>query len=122
MVNKSRKEKGRKIIERVEGHQQVELFAESCDSFNACADCTRANTGDDRCRRLISFIDGDTNRSSRIDLEEQKETYAKGIQKPRKMTKSEQCSCGPDVPAQMDGGITIQNLQVKYDKEIEAEV
>ena len=120
--NKSRKEKGRKSIERIEGRQRVEMFKDACDFFNARADLTRANVGEDRYRQLMSFIDGDANRISRIDLEARKETFAKGIKKPRKITKSEQCSCGPDVPAQMGGGITIQNLQAKYDKQIEAEI
>ena len=35
---------------------------------------------------------------------------------------NQQCPCGPDVPAQMDGGITISNLKMTYDKQLEAEI
>ena len=53
----------------------------------------------EKCLELLDFIDEDKNRISPLDLEARKETYAKGVKKPRSTTKSEQCPCGPDVPA-----------------------
>ena len=39
------------------------------------------------------------------------------------MTESEQCSCGLDVPAQMDGEMTIRDLKMTYNyKQKEAEI
>lgn len=30
--------------------------------------------------------------------------------------------CGPDIPAEMDGGLKMKDIQKKYDKEIKAEI
>ena len=38
------------------------------------------------------------------------------------MTTSEQSNCGIDVPAEMDGGLKVKDIQRKYDKEIKAEI
>ena len=81
-----------------------------------------SSVGPSQCALLTKYLEGDINRSSRIDLEERKEKCAGGINKKRKIIKSEQNSCGADVPAKMDGGITIRNLQVKYDAQIKAEI
>ena len=58
-----------------------------------------AGAGAEKCRKLLDFIDGDNNIFSCVDLEARNETYAKGVKKPRNIKKSEQCPCGPDVPA-----------------------
>ena len=55
-------------------------------------------------------------------METRKEKYAKGIEKPRKLTKSEQNACGPDISAEMDGGLKKCYLINKYEKEIRAEI
>ena len=121
-VNAVCKEEGKKAIERVEGQKRVEMFADHCNSMNLRAERARLAVGPSQCALLTKYLEGDTNRSSRVDLEERKEKYAEGINKKRKITKSEQNSCGADVPAKMDGGITIRNLQVKYDTQIKAEI
>ena len=51
---------------------------------------------------------------SLVDLEERKAKYAGGIKKPRKVNKLERNVCGIAVPAEMDGDITIKNIQKKY--------
>ena len=97
------------------------MFADYYDCFNSRTNQTRADIGDEKYKRVLNYIDGDANKISRVDLKEHKEKYAKGILKPRKITKAEQNSFGVDIPAEMDGGNRIKNVQKKYDKEIEAE-
>ena len=109
-------------IDRVEGRQRIQLFADYCDSFNSRVEHTRATAGEEKCRCLLDFIAGDTNKISRVDLEARKAKYAEGIEKPRKITKAEQNSCGPDITAEMDGGLKIKYILQKYDKEIRAEI
>ena len=65
-VNKARKEKGKKNVLRVEGCQNVQLFSAYCDSFNARV--ARADVGE-KYRQLVRYLEGDTNRMSRADLE-----------------------------------------------------
>merc|ERR1712194_852343 len=57
-----------------------------------------------------------------MGLEARKEKYAKGVEKPRKLTKSERNACGPDIPAEMGGGLKKCYLVKKYEKEIRAEI
>ena len=109
-------------IDRVEGRQRIQLFADYCDSFNSRVEHTRATAGEEKCRCLLDFIAGDTNKTSCVDLEARKAKYAEGIKKPHKITKAEQSLCGLDIPAEMDGGLTIKNLQKRYDEEIRAEI
>ena len=71
---------------------------------------------------LLDFSAGDTNKISCVDLEARKANYAEGIEKLRKITKAEQSLCGPDIPAEMDGGLKIKYILQKYDKEIRAEI
>ena len=84
------------------------MYADHCDGFNSRTNQTRADIGDEKYKQLLNYIDGDANKISRVDLEERKEKYAKGILKPRKITKAEQNSFGVDIPAEMDGGIRIK--------------
>ena len=39
-----------------------------------------------------------------------------------KVTKSERRSCGIDMPAEMDAGLKIKDIQKKYDKEIKVKI
>ena len=57
----------------------------------------------------------------RTVLEARKEKFSKGIQKPRKITKSDQNVCGPDISAETDGGLKKFYIIRKYEKEIKAE-
>ena len=59
---------------------------------------------------------------SRVDLEARKEKYSKGVEKPRKITKSEQNACGPGISAEIDGGLKKCYLIRKYEKETKAEI
>ena len=52
--------------------------------------------------------------SHRVNLEVWKNKYSIGIEKNWKMMKSERSSCGIDLPAEMDGGLKVQNIQKKY--------
>ena len=70
----------------------------------------------------MSFLEGDSNRISHTDLEAEKQKYQDGINKPRKITKSEKSICGPDIPAEMGGCLKKKDIQLKYDKEIRAEI
>ena len=46
----------------------------------------------------------------------------KGVNKTQKTTKSETNTCGIDVPAEMDGGLQIREIQKKHAKEVDAEI
>ena len=97
-------------------------FASYCDAFNSKVERAHAGADDEQYRQLVKYIDGDANKTSRVDLEKRKSKIAKGISKSRKITKSEQNNCGVDVPAEMDGGLKIKDIQRKYDKALEAEI
>ena len=47
-------------IDRVEGLQSIQLFADYCDSFNSRVEHTRTTAGEEKCRCLLDFIAGDT--------------------------------------------------------------
>jgi len=100
----------KKTIDRVEGRQRVRMFADHCDTFNSGVERSLSVVGDEKYTQLLDFISRDTNKISRVDLEARKEKYSKGIQKPRKITKSEQNVCGPDISAEMDGAKSISFL------------
>ena len=117
-VSKSRGKK----IKRVEGKDRVSMFASHCSAFNKKVERARSVIGEERYGQLVKYFDGDANRISRVDLEKRKDKYAKGVDKPRKVTKSEQSNCGIDVPAEMDGGLKVKDIQRKYDEEIKAEI
>ena len=121
-INKDRKEKGKKVIERVEGRQRVEMFSNQCDFFSARAKRARADARDGKYQQLFDFITGNKNRISCVDIEARKRKYEEGVAKPRKPTKSEQCKCGADITPAMNGGIKIGKLLAKYEKEIKAEI
>ena len=111
-----------KKVSRVEGRDRVRLYAKHCDKFNRKAERARASIGQENYRQLVTFIEDATNKMSHVDLEARKTKYSSGIDKPRKVTKSERNNCGIDVPAEMDGGLKIKDIQRKYDKEIKAEI
>ena len=100
----------------------MQMFVEHCDAFHARTEQACVNVGDRKYRRLIEYLERDTNRMIPVDLETRKVQYDKGIDQQRKVTKSEQSSCGPDVPARMNGGITVRNLQKKYDAQTKAKI
>ena len=101
-INKDCKEKGKKVIERVEGRQHIEMLSNQCDSFSACAERARADAGDGKYQQLFDFITGNKNKISCVDIEERKTKYEERVAKPRKPTKSEQCNCGADIPPKMN--------------------
>ena len=111
-----------KTVDRVEGRDRVHLYSNHCDSFNESVERARASIGEEKHGQLVTFLEGDTNRVSRTDLEAQKEKYAEGVEKPRKETKSEQSRCGLDIPAEMDGSLKKKDIQKKYDAQIRAEI
>ena len=115
---KAHKEDGKKIILRVEERHCVQMFSDYCNVFNARAEETHTDIRDKTYWRLVKYLEGDTNRMNNADLEERKVIHDKRINELKKVTKSKQCFCGPDVPAQMDGGIIIRNLQKKYNAQI----
>ena len=61
--------------------------------------------GTKKFNSLCEFITGDEKKISRVDLEGTKDLFAKGIEKIRKITKSELNPCGVDVTADMSGAI-----------------
>jgi len=94
------------------------MFANHCDAFNSGF----AGVCNEKYQQLLDFISGDKNKISRVDLEARKEKYSKGVEKPRKITKSEQNVCGPDMLAEMDGGLKKCYIIRKYEKELKAEI
>ena len=102
--------------------QGVSIFADHCEIFNSGVERSLSVVGNEKYTELLDFISRDTNKISRVDLEARKEKYSKGIQKPRKITKSEQNVCGPDISAEMDGGLKKCYIIRKYEKEIKAEI
>lgn len=111
-----------KKVSRVEGRDRIRMFARNCDDFNSNVDQAKRSIGDEGYKELVSFIEDSANKISHVDLEARKVKYSTGICKPRKTTKSEQNTCGMDIPAEMDGGLKIKDIQRKYDKEIQAEI
>ena len=85
-------------------------------------DQARVAIGDQGYNNLSKYIDGDTNNISRVDLEARKDKYSKGVNKIRKTTKSETNACGIDVPAEMDGGLKMKEIQKKHEQEVDAEI
>jgi len=112
----------KKTVERVEGRQRIELYGNHCDAFSSKVAASRAAVGDEKYKKLLEYIANDNNKISRVDLDARKDRYAEGVDKPRKITKSEVNVCGADVPAEMDGGLKKKDIQSKYDKEIKAEM
>ena len=78
--------------------------------------------GNKKCEQLLGHIANVNNKVSRLDLDKRKDAFAAGIEKQRKITKLEMNVCGPDVPAEMDGGLKKKDLVRKYDRHIEAEM
>ena len=115
------KKRGKKVS-RVEGGNRVRAFAKHIDHFHKKVDRARAAIGDQCYKDLIKFVDGDANKISRVDLEARKDKYSKGVNKIRKTTKSETNTCGMDVPAEMDGGLKMKDIQKKYETEVDAEI
>ena len=73
-------------------------------------------------QKFVTFIEDTANKMSHADLEARKKKYSIGLEKNRKVTKSERSSCGIDVPAGMDSGLKIKDTQKKHGKEIKVEI
>ena len=54
----------KKTIDRVEGRQLVQRFANHCDAFNSGV----AGVSKEKYQQLLDFISGDKNKTSRADL------------------------------------------------------
>ena len=116
-VNKRRSldtEKELKPLTRVEGWDRVKMFADQCDTFNSNIKKELDVIGKEKHGEIVQYITRNTNKVSRADLDATKEKFAKGINKVRKLTKSETNTCGLHVPAEMDGGVKMKDLQKKY--------
>ena len=113
--------RGKKVA-HIEGRQRTHWFANKLDSFNKNVEKSKVTIGDDRCKKVLDHIDGDTNKASRKDLEDRKDKYAIGVRKKRKTNKSEVCPAAPDCSAEMGGGIKIKELTASRDNEIKAEI
>ena len=98
------------------------MFAKHINSFHAEVERARTLVGTETYTKLLWHIDGDANKISRVDLEARKEKYSEGVEKTRKVTKSEQSKCALDVPAEMDGGLKKKHVLKKYDDQIKAEI
>ena len=98
------------------------MFAKHIHSFHAEVERARASVGIETYTKLLQHIDGDANKISRVDLEARKAKYSEGIEKTRKVTKSEQSKCAVDVPAEMDGGLKKKHVPKRYDDQIKAEI
>ena len=88
----------------------MDRFASYCYTFNSKVEQACAVAGNEQYRQLVKYIEGDANKTSAVDLKKRKSKIAKGINKSRKITKSEQNNCGIDVPAEMDGGLKIKDF------------
>ena len=98
------------------------MFGDYCDAFNLRNEESYAIIGNEQYNRLLDHIEGDSSKISRIDLEARKLMYARGIKQPRKLTKSEQNTCGADIPTEMEGWNKIKDIIKRYDKEIKTEI
>ena len=68
-ANKYRKEKAETPLRELKVASELAwLSTDTCDSFRAHADLTRANAGGDQCRRRIN-VDGDANGTSHMSFE-----------------------------------------------------
>ena len=74
-----------------------------CGAFHAGVERAISDIGSEKYDQLLSIISKDTNTISCVYLKVQKERYVKCIETPRKVVKSKQNACGPDIPAEVDG-------------------
>ena len=70
----------------------------------------------------MNHIADKNNKVSHVDLDERKDRFVVGIDKQHKITKSEMNKCGPDVPAEMDGGLKKKKIQRRYNRGIRVEM
>ena len=98
------------------------MFADHCDGFDHKVSEEMSRLGLRKFNSLCDFITDDEKKVSRDDLERAKDRFAEGVEKVRKITKSELNPCGVDVTADMGGAVKMTALTNKVDRQILAEV
>ena len=73
------------------------MFSKHINSFHTEVERAGASGRTKTYTKLLKHIVGDVNKISRADLEARKEKHSKGMDKTRKVIKSEQSKCAADV-------------------------
>ena len=110
-------------VKRVKGQFHVTRFADKMDHFTSKVNKENWQSLALRDSRSFSTRSPHWRRrqnNSSIELERAKEKVAVGIEKPRNVTKSEQCRTGMEITAEAGGKIKVSELFVKHRNVMEA--
>ena len=109
-------------IKRVEGAERIEEYADHCDARNSVIDEEWTPEDDVNMNKLLNYLSGSENKTSGDDLEQTKGKFERGLNKARKITKSEVNQNGADMTNEMGGTVKLSALLVAHNAQIEAEL